>query len=57
MVLSLKNWFCSCAIYSMWLNEERQNKMAAEKGTCPVEGFYRRIGTHVRLKVYDLSTH
>ena len=24
--------------------------MAAEKGTCPVEGFYRRIGSQVRLK-------
>ena len=35
----------------------RQNKMAAEKGTCPVEGFYRGIGSHVHLKVYDLSSH
>ena len=24
--------------------------MAAEKGTCPVEGFHRRIGSQVRLK-------
>ena len=31
--------------------------MAAEKGTCPLEGFYRGIGSHVRLKVYDLSSH
>ena len=37
------------------LNEaRRQCKMAAEKGTCPVEGFYREIGSHVRLKLYDL---
>ena len=35
----------------------RQNKMVAEKGTCPVERFYRGIGSHVRLKVYDLSSH
>ena len=31
--------------------------MAAEKGTCPVEGFYRGIGSHVRPKVYDLLSH
>ena len=36
---------------------ERLWGLAAEKGTCAVEGFYRRIGSHVRLKVYDLSTH
>ena len=29
--------------------------MAAEKGTCPVEGFYRGLGSHVCFKVYDLS--
>ena len=34
----------------------RQNKMAAEKGTCPVEGYYRGIGSHVCFKVYDLSS-
>ena len=40
------------------LNEaRRQSKMAAEKGTCPVEGFYRGIESHVRLKLYDLSSH
>ena len=31
--------------------------MVAEKGTCPVEGFYRGIGSHVRLKVNDLIYH
>ena len=40
------------------LNEaRRQSKMAAEKSTCPVEGFYREIGSQVRLKLYDLSSH
>ena len=29
--------------------------MAAEKGTCPVEGFYRGIGSYVCFKFYDLS--
>ena len=31
--------------------------MAAEKRSRPVEGFYRGIKSHVRLKVYDLLSH
>ena len=31
--------------------------MSDEKGTCPVEDFYRGIGRHVRLKVYNLIYH
>ena len=31
--------------------------MAAEKHFGHVEGFYRGIKSHVRLKVYDLLSH
>ena len=31
--------------------------MAAEKRSRLVEGFYRGIKSHVRLKVYDLLSH